>query len=196
MADKKISQLTAAALPLAGTEVLPIVQSGSTVKVASNDLTVKNLRSNATTGLLQVTGPAASQTRVMTTPDADFTVARTDAAQTFTGVQTMTDPNLISSVNAQVNTTYVLAASDIGKVVTLSNGSPIGLTVDTNTNVPISTGSSVTIVQYGAGQVTVSGAGGVTIRATPGAKLRAQYSVASLIKIATDEWILVGDLTA
>ncbi len=34
MADKKISQLTAAATPLAGTEVLPIVQSGSTVKVS------------------------------------------------------------------------------------------------------------------------------------------------------------------
>lgn len=32
MADKKISQLTSATTPLAGTEVLPIVQSGSTVK--------------------------------------------------------------------------------------------------------------------------------------------------------------------
>jgi archaellum component FlaG (FlaF/FlaG flagellin family) len=175
---------------------LPIVQSGATKKVTSNDLTVKNVRSNATTGILQVAGPAAGQTRVMTTPDANFTVARTDAAQTFTGVQTMTDPNLISSVNPQVNTTYTLAASDIGKVVTLSNGSAITLTVDTNTNVPISIGSSVTIVQYGAGQVTVAGAGGVTIRATPGLKFRAQYSVASLIKIATDEWVLVGDLTS
>jgi hypothetical protein len=40
MADKKISALTAAATPLAGTEVLPIVQSGSTVKVAVSDLTL------------------------------------------------------------------------------------------------------------------------------------------------------------
>lgn len=39
MADKKISALTAAATPLAGTEVLPIVQSGSTVKVSVGDLT-------------------------------------------------------------------------------------------------------------------------------------------------------------
>jgi len=39
MADKKISALTAASTPLAGTEVLPIVQSGSTVKVAVSDLT-------------------------------------------------------------------------------------------------------------------------------------------------------------
>jgi hypothetical protein len=39
MADKKISALTAATTPLAGTEVLPIVQGGATVKVAVSDLT-------------------------------------------------------------------------------------------------------------------------------------------------------------
>jgi hypothetical protein len=39
MANQKISALTAATTPLAGTEVLPIVQSGATVKVAVSDLT-------------------------------------------------------------------------------------------------------------------------------------------------------------
>lgn len=39
MANKKISALTSASTPLAGTEVLPIVQSGATVKVAVSDLT-------------------------------------------------------------------------------------------------------------------------------------------------------------
>ena len=39
MADLKISQLTAATTPLAGTEVLPIVQSSSTKKVSVADLT-------------------------------------------------------------------------------------------------------------------------------------------------------------
>jgi hypothetical protein len=95
MADLKISQLTSATLPLAGTEVLPIVQSSSTKKVATDDLTVKNVRSNATTGILQVAGPGASTTRVMTTPDANFTAARTDAAQSFTGDQTLSTGNLV-----------------------------------------------------------------------------------------------------
>lgn len=95
MADKKISQLTAATLPLAGTEVLPIVQSSTTVKVSSDDLTVKNVRSNATTGILQIAGPAAGATRTMTTPDANFTAARTDAANSFTGDQTLSTGNLI-----------------------------------------------------------------------------------------------------
>jgi hypothetical protein len=39
MADKKISALDSATTPLAGTEVLPIVQGGSTVKVAVSNLT-------------------------------------------------------------------------------------------------------------------------------------------------------------
>lgn len=88
MADKKISQLTGASTPLDGTEALPIVQSGATVKVANNDLRPKQIQSNATSGVLQISGPAAAATRVMTTPDANFTAARTDAAQSFTGVQT------------------------------------------------------------------------------------------------------------
>jgi len=39
MADKKISQLTGATTPVAGTEVLPIVQGGNTVKVSIANLT-------------------------------------------------------------------------------------------------------------------------------------------------------------
>ena len=39
MADKKISALTGATTPLAGSEVLPIVQGGSTVKVSVANLT-------------------------------------------------------------------------------------------------------------------------------------------------------------
>ena len=38
MADLKISQLTGATTPLAGTEVVPLVQSGSTKKVAVSDI--------------------------------------------------------------------------------------------------------------------------------------------------------------
>jgi hypothetical protein len=101
MANTKISALTSATTPLAGTEVLPIVQSGATVKVATNDLTVRNIRANATTGILQVTGPADASTRVMTVPNANFTAARTDAAQSFTGDQTLSTGNIIQGTAAK-----------------------------------------------------------------------------------------------
>jgi hypothetical protein len=95
MSNSKISALTSATTPLAGTEVLPIVQSGATKKVAVDDLTVKNIRSNATSGILQITGPAAASTRVATVPDANWTAARTDASQSFTGDQTLSTGNLV-----------------------------------------------------------------------------------------------------
>lgn len=101
MADKKISALTGATTPLDGTEVLPIVQSGATVKVANNDLRPKQIQSNATSGVLQVAGPASAATRVMTTPDANFTVARTDAAQSLTGDQTLATGNIIQGTAAK-----------------------------------------------------------------------------------------------
>lgn len=126
MADKKISQLTGATTPLAGTEVLPIVQSGSTVKVASDDLTVKNVRSNATTGILQVAGPAAASTRVMTVPDANFTAARTDAAQSFTGTQ------VISTGNLGLGGSPSAWSNDFGPVIQVKSGSGGGALTGNN----------------------------------------------------------------
>lgn len=101
MADAKISALPAASTPLAGTEILPIVQSGSTVKVANNDLRPKQVQSNATSGVVQFVGPAAASTRVITVPDANSTMARTDAAQSFTGDQTLSTGNVIQGTAAK-----------------------------------------------------------------------------------------------
>ena len=48
-----------------------------------------------TGGLVRFTGPSAGQTRTITVPDANATMARTDAAQSFTGNQTLADGNLV-----------------------------------------------------------------------------------------------------
>jgi hypothetical protein len=58
MADKKISALTAATTPLAGTEVLPIVQSSTTVKVAVSDLTAGRAVSATSYNVSGGTAPA------------------------------------------------------------------------------------------------------------------------------------------
>ena len=60
MADKKISALTAATTPLAGTEVLPIVQSGATVKVAVSDLTAARAVSALSLALTSTDASAAA----------------------------------------------------------------------------------------------------------------------------------------
>ena len=70
------------------------------------------------------------------------------------------------------------------------------LTIPTNATVAYPVGTSIDILQTGAGQVTVAGASGVTVNATPGLKLRAQWSSATLLKRATDTWVVMGDLSA
>lgn len=78
MADLKISQLPAATTPLAGTEVLPIVQSGSTVKVAVNDLVPAN--SDPTFNSVTVTTTAKAQTFDTNVAAAKLTMAGTSLA--------------------------------------------------------------------------------------------------------------------
>lgn len=62
-----------------------------------------SIRSNSTTGVMQVNGPAAGSTRVMTVPDANFTAARTDAAQSFSGTQTFDAVDINSGQLDSVN---------------------------------------------------------------------------------------------
>jgi hypothetical protein len=100
-------------------------------------------------------------------------------------------------LNAQTGTTYTLAIGDAGELVTLSNASAITLTVPTNAAVPFAIGTQITITRANSGQVTVAGAVGVTVNSADGyLKLRTQWSSATLIKINTNSWILIGDTSA
>jgi hypothetical protein len=97
--------------------------------------------------------------------------------------------------NDQTGTTYTLALSDAGKLVTLSNASAITLTVPDEATVVFPSGSRVDIAQLGAGQVTVVGASGVDVDAKDGNdKLFGQYSAATLIYLGSDDWLMIGDL--
>ena len=100
-------------------------------------------------------------------------------------------------LNTQTGTAYTVAASDAGDLITLINSSPITLTVPTNATIPFAIGTQITIAQGGAGKVTVAGAVGVTINAADGyLNLRTQWSTGTLVKVATNAWILIGDTGA
>lgn len=178
MANTKISALTSATTPLAGTEVLPIVQSSATVKVAANDLTVRNIRANATTGILQVTGPAAASTRVATVPDANFTVARTDAAQSFTGDQTLSTGNLIIgtsgkgidfSATAGAGTSELLADYEEGTWTPVVNfgGANGALTYVNQSGYYTKVGDQVTVWCYAMINLASTATGSMTVSGLP-----------------------------
>jgi len=132
------------------------------------------------------------------TIDADLELVGFDSA-TPLNVQVSysdikTDITLILA-NRQTSS-YTLSLSDINDLVEMNVATANNLTVPLNSVVPFPIGSKIDLSQYGAGQTTVVATSGVTIRSAGGAlKLRVQYSGATLVKIATNEWYLFGDIT-
>lgn len=121
----------------------------------------------------------------------DFT-----AGQVLTAAQMDAVATAMIAINAQTGTTYTAVLTDDGKLVTCDNGSAITFTIPTNASVAFGIGTQINIMQLGAGQVTIAGAG-VTFRSN-GSKLKTngQYAVATCCKIATDTWVVVGNLAA
>jgi hypothetical protein len=113
-----------------------------------------------------------------------------------TAQQTALDAKTNKLVVANRQTaSYTLVLSDADKLVEMNVGSANNLTVPLNSSVAFSTGTQILLAQYGAGQTTIVATSGVTIRSN-GAKLKlnAQYSGATLVKIAENEWYLFGDI--
>lgn len=119
---------------------------------------------------------------------------KTSGTDYATAWSTPADPNQAAqTLNAQTGTTYTPVTADLGKLVTLNNASPITVTI--GTALALTGGQRIDFAQTGAGQITFA-ASGTTVNGTPGLKCRAQYSAVSLVCLAADSYLLVGDLSA
>jgi hypothetical protein len=126
----------------------------------------------------------------VTSTEFQYINSLTSNAQTQIDAKT----NKLITTNRQT-ASYTLVLSDADKLVEMNVGSANNLTVPLNSSVAFSTGTQILLAQYGAGQTTIVATSGVTIRSN-GAKLKlnAQYSGATLVKIAENEWYLFGDI--
>lgn len=102
------------------------------------------------------------------------------------------------TLNQQTGTTYTLQASDLNKLVEVSNTGAITVTVPANI---LAVGDQIHIMQTNTGQITVAAGANVSaVNSALGLKLRARWSSATLIKRVTstnaDQWVLVGDCEA
>jgi hypothetical protein len=128
--------------------------------------------------------------------DTGVTVDLT-TAQTLTN-KTLTSPLINLGINAQTGTTYTTVLTDNGKLITQTNASPITTTIPPFSSVAYPVGAQLNFVQYGAGKVTFAEGVGVTISSTGATatapELRAQYSSATAICVAQDDWLIAGDI--
>jgi hypothetical protein len=172
MADLKISQLPAATTPLIGTEVLPIVQSGTTKQVSIDNLTAGKAISASTVAATTVTATTFQGTLDTNVAAAKLTVSGTSAVATGTDTNiniTLTPKGsgvvttaasysdsagklrAIPQSGSAKTTTYVLATTDVGEFIEVGSGGAI-----TVPNSTFSAGDAVVIFNNTSSAITIT----------------------------------------
>lgn len=150
MADIKISQLPSATTPLAGTEEVPLVQSGTTKKV-----TVSNLRGSSVTAVT-ATAPVVSSGG--TTPVISMAAATTSVNGYLTSTDWNTFNNKLATNGSAANLTGLPLTTGVTGLLPVANGG-------TGTATPnIVAGTNVTVTGTWPNQTinsTASGTGDV-----------------------------------
>ena len=165
----------------------------SVVTVGANG-TILTANSATASGLSWATPAAATAiTTTSSTTDAQIAWDTTNKQ-----IQVGNGTSLLNFQPFNVNTTaktagYTFALSDANTLVQM-NGA-YAFTVPLNATVAYPTGTQIHLIALTTG-VTVSFTAGITSYATPGAKIRAAGSMATLIKLDTNTWVLAGDLIA
>lgn len=182
---------TAAVLPVGTTNQTIIVDSTTTtgLKFASSAQSLLTAKADILTA-------TAANTPARLGVGADTSILVADSTQSTGLAWALGNP---LTLNAQTGTSYTFVLTDNYKLVTASNASAQTYTIPPNSSVAYPTGSVINIIQIGAGQVSFAQGSGVTIASTGATssapKLRAQYSAASAVKVGTDSWYIVGDIS-
>ena len=96
------------------------------------------------------------------------------------------------SINS-ISSNYILALSDASNLVLAT--SALTITVPLNSSAAFAIGTQILFNKSTSGTVSIVGDTGVTVNSPSGAnQLSSQYSIASIIKLGTDSWVLGGDI--
>ena len=128
----------------------------------------------------------------------DITAVTTGASSGLAGGVTSgtADLSLSLQLNAQVDT-YTLVAADRNKLVTMSKGTAVTITIPTGV---FAAGEQINVQSIGVGLTTISG-GAVTITSTGAGTLgnapilRARFSAATIICTAAGVFTIIGDIS-
>tara|TARA_R110000868_G_C10672380_1_gene746751 strand:- start:170 stop:817 length:648 start_codon:yes stop_codon:yes gene_type:complete len=211
MADLKISQLTAATVPLTGTEVLPIVQSGTTVQVSVNNLTAgKAISATSITGLTTPLTVAQGGTGSSTSTGSGVVVLATSPTLVTPLLGTPTSGTLsactvdgtngVGYINIPQNSqsaAYTLVLADAGKHILhpSSDANARTFTIPANSSVAYPIGTAVSFINMTSQVVTIAITTDtmyLSSTGTTGSRSLAQYGSATAIKITSTNWLISG----
>ena len=102
-----------------------------------------------------------------------------------------------NTITSSKTTSFTLDFADAGKSLKCDSSSDIIITIPAASTTNFAINSRLDILRLGTGNVSVTPGSGVTLLSkNNNRKIAARYSGATCIKIDTNTWILIGDLTA
>ena len=140
--------------------------NGLTVTTTTGTLTVASGKTLTASNSLTLAG---TDGRTMTFPSTNATIARTDAAQTFTGVQTMTSPAITTSITTPSSTFDFVTGATTVNIGSTTPGSivDVGYNLQVSNNLEVLGSSTFTSATFGGG-FTLGGATSGTVIGTNG----------------------------
>jgi hypothetical protein len=122
----------------------------------------------------------------------------TTAADTMFSFARAGDAGIIApqTVRTEAGTAYTLVLADAEKWINVGSGGATTITIPLNATVAFAVGTHIDFWNESANNILFAATGGVTIQSEASAlNLATQYTAASLVKLATNTWALVGKLT-
>jgi hypothetical protein len=161
--------------------------SGGTALASISSTGALNALSVAITG-----GTSAQFLKANGTVDSSTYLTSASLSPYLTSSTAASTYQLKFTVNTTAKTAaYILATSDYESLIQMNGAFAFSLTTALS-GAPVGTQIHLLALTTGV-SVTATG---VTLNGTPGLKLRAAYSSATLICLGTNNWVLIGDLSA
>lgn len=91
---------------------------------------------------------------------------------------------------------YTFTTGDEGKLFRMTSTSAKQFTIPLDSTTNFATGTQFNVMRLNTGSVAITGALGVTVVSALGLILRAQYSIATIIKMTNNTWVVTGDTTS
>jgi hypothetical protein len=150
----------------------------------------------ASNGTTVVLGTAAVVNDIVTVIKVNSNTTTLTSSQ-VTNALTYTPAYIAPPINTKTGN-YTLVLGDAGQVIEMnitSTANTVTIPLNSSVNFPINT--EIMVLQYGTGVTSIVGAGGVTLRSdTNYVKIGARYTGVTLKQRATNEWYIIGRLSA
>jgi len=146
---------------------------------------------------LDKTRNVSSEPVIAPTLQAENVYAQTVTTTNLVIEGSVTLPTRMGIIAAKTEA-YEIASGDENNLIQLSGSNNYTVSIPTDTTFNFAVGTQITLLNTGTGVKRIAAVTPSTtiVNATPGLKLRTQWSSATLIKLSSNNWVVVGDLVA